>query len=703
MANFIRGANPIWYFVDLVGNQLNDQFYISFLTNTFPYLPQPVFQDVNGTIPWANPLEFFPNGTLPDNLYFNEDLVYRLEIRQGPTQSDPLIYEINNYTVGTGGTPTPESLDVKAASNQVSNPQFAQINFTSPVTITTAGTYNIAPGWNLVLTGSGSTTVTQLILSGTTDGALIGSPPFALEISNSGWSTATLEQVFNNNGALWSNGAIAFTMLARVNAGSAPVSVNYIQSDAGIQLPLTVTPTSITNSNFQTVFGYLNVPASTNTDTSDVATTKIQIVLPVSNTIELTNIQVVGQNLPLPVNFDILVDSPQFNQETIERGIDNLFYYYQPQLNFKPIRSYLVGWDFALNPSQFGSTQTVTGSGAYIWDQTVATSSPNFNIVRDAVTGGLQATSTGANGAIAFMQYLSGSEVNDIIANQLSVNVSAFSSVVTNVNCKVYLFRGSSAATIPVLPLVLGTLSSTGDFTLSAANWSAIPRGLYGLATANVTGITSSNQLTTLNYDYGFSGWQITDTAQINDTDKFAIVVTFACPTNATTFTIRSISLVPGLIPTRPAPQEPDEVLRECQYYYEQSYPPGVVPGSATFQGAIWAKQIISGSAPINLTAGSFTLTYKTIKRVAPNITIYRPRIGTTDTVDSYLYNAGADLVDGPNSFSGNWTTFAPASVYNVTYTATTTAALQTNGAAASNPDGFILFQYVLDSRLGVV
>src|SRR6476660_3556837 len=101
----IRAANPIWFFVDLVGQPLNDQYYISFLTNTFPYLPQPVFQDVNLTPgqEWANPLEFFPNGTLPDNMYWDPNKVWRLEIRRGPTQSDPLIYEINNFSPGDGG------------------------------------------------------------------------------------------------------------------------------------------------------------------------------------------------------------------------------------------------------------------------------------------------------------------------------------------------------------------------------------------------------------------------------------------------------------------------------------------------------------------------------------------------------------------------------------------------------------------------
>ena len=80
---FIRAPNPIWYMTDLTGLPLNDTYYAFFLTNTIPYIPQAVYQDPNGISPWANPLEFQPSGTLPNNLYFNPNLVYRIEIRQG--------------------------------------------------------------------------------------------------------------------------------------------------------------------------------------------------------------------------------------------------------------------------------------------------------------------------------------------------------------------------------------------------------------------------------------------------------------------------------------------------------------------------------------------------------------------------------------------------------------------------------------------
>src|ERR1017187_2056351 len=171
--SFVRGANPIWLFDDLVGNILDDTYYISFLTNTLPYLPQNVFRDNQGMVPWNNPIEFLANGTLPNNIYGDRDLVYRIEIRQGPTQHDQLIYEVNDYIFGAGSSIVPDTVGVQA--NQISNSQFSQVDFgiipggaaTPSLVLNTAGTYEIAPGWFITLIGTGTLTITQLIFSGT--------------------------------------------------------------------------------------------------------------------------------------------------------------------------------------------------------------------------------------------------------------------------------------------------------------------------------------------------------------------------------------------------------------------------------------------------------------------------------------------------------------------------------------------------------
>ena len=109
----VRGVNPIWFEVDLTGHPFDDNFYLYVLQNTIPYLPATVYHDVDLSIPWTNPIEFLANGTLPIDIFFDPTMVYRLEFRQNlglspPSQADPLIYEVDNYSPGSGGvTPTP--------------------------------------------------------------------------------------------------------------------------------------------------------------------------------------------------------------------------------------------------------------------------------------------------------------------------------------------------------------------------------------------------------------------------------------------------------------------------------------------------------------------------------------------------------------------------------------------------------------------
>src|SRR5258708_21472903 len=102
---FVRGANPIWSEFNLTGQIFDDIYYVFFLMNALPYDPQAVFKDPNGMNPWSDPIQFQPNGTLPDNIYGDPTEVYRIEFRQGPNQTFPLIGNpIENYVFGSGGS-----------------------------------------------------------------------------------------------------------------------------------------------------------------------------------------------------------------------------------------------------------------------------------------------------------------------------------------------------------------------------------------------------------------------------------------------------------------------------------------------------------------------------------------------------------------------------------------------------------------------
>ena len=94
---FNLSFNPVWSMVDLNGLQLDDTYYMFTLSNTVPYNNQAVYTTQDNTTPWSNPIQFLANGTLPVNIYWDDSLVYIIEIRQGNTQADPLIYLVENF------------------------------------------------------------------------------------------------------------------------------------------------------------------------------------------------------------------------------------------------------------------------------------------------------------------------------------------------------------------------------------------------------------------------------------------------------------------------------------------------------------------------------------------------------------------------------------------------------------------------------
>ena len=391
----------------------------------------------------------------------------------------------------------------------------------------------------------------------------------------------------------------------------------------------------------------------------------------------------------------------------------------------------LTGWDFQLNPRQWGNVNA-TATPAYIWDQTImGTATGTVVITADSATSGLHAVNGSANEAFYLLQYLSGSQAKKMLGTKLSVNINAYAyGNQTNVVARVYLYRGSAAAGFPAVATPFATFANTGLLINPPANWTLINRGQATAPMATAEGIMpaapSGDFLTTIP-DLGFSGWEITDAAQINDTDKFAIVVTFQVPTLSSAITIDSISLVPGDIPTRPAPQTADEVLRECQYYFETSYVPGAVSGASPPVGSV----TVTGQrfVPVQLSPGgkfgnldvlylqSYSLTYDQIKRIAVTPYFYSPASGTSGQVQGVVLQNGNNIVPGgvglvgssPANYAITKWTLTASSPKSVTMVCNSTTTVVYNCGSGSSPspnegdESFLLYQYVADARLGVI
>jgi hypothetical protein len=315
MALGIRGFNPIWLEVDLQGKLFDDTFYMFVLENTIPYIPAPVYHDPDLNIPWSDPIRFLANGTLPVDIYFETDKVYRLEFRQGPFQSDPLIYEVNNYVPGSGGS-TPVDTVAFTSSNQVTNPQFSLISLENPVTITGTNPdpIELAPGWTLLLAGTGSVTISRVALNNSNINP--SNAPYALRLTMNGWTadSVILRQRLEQNGMLWANQFVSTTVTTRLEGSPQSIFATLVDSNNAVLG--TVLPITPINEAWNEYTGYAELPAPTNPNTPPAAYIDYKLHLPSNIDIYLTSFQLVVQDLPI---------EPSFEQDSINRQIDHTY------------------------------------------------------------------------------------------------------------------------------------------------------------------------------------------------------------------------------------------------------------------------------------------------------------------------------------------------------------------------------------------
>lgn len=668
---------------------------------SFTQLPNPVvlssigtFEDSlsNPTIPYFYPYD--ADGNV--ELYYVR-VTSSEDVPQFTRQAQPYIADGGDTSVTT------------AFENEISNPQFSEVLFDTVTAATYVYNFNavsqevvpLAPDWDLVVTSpaAGTVTVSQVTPVGSLN--ILTNPGTILSITSAGLTRLRLRQRIYGSPNLWGSGNLAASFVAKTFSGaSTTLTLYYSQSDGTVVDQVLVTATLPSSGEYAAYPGSATIPASDSIENFPDAYIDIEFDLPLSVQVAITSVM-------LAMTGDATVDNIIYDQETQNRQIDHLFHYYKPQLEFKPIPSLLTGWDFPLNPAQtLGSTVTMNTTAAYIWDQVISkTVVGNIAVVRSGVFGGFQATTANNSEAFYMAQYIDGEQAKEILGNRLAVNVQAFRSQAGGaVTCKVYLFCAPSTASFPVLPTGLGNIGAAGGFTLTAANWVEIPRGNLGVASGTLSTVTTADY-TTVNdaIDLNFNGWELDTSAAIADVNKFAIVVTFSCPTTGTVVTVQSIGLMKGDIATRPAPQTPNAVLQDCQYYYEKSYAPGVTPGTINAGGCLYAEQLGAHSGGNNLVyPRGFGWPFKAPKRTtAPVIQFYSPVSGTAAAVRIYLRNAGGAVADADLT-SGRWTQQFLSST-GVSYLANSVGGEQTTLGADSVPEGYINFHYTIDARLGVV
>jgi hypothetical protein len=711
MTQFIRAASPKWFFMNLTGQPFDDTYYMFTLTNDLPYIPQAVYQDPNGTVPWSDPIEFQPSSGLPDNIYWDDTLTYRLEFRQGPSQTDPLIWLVQDFQpgAGSGGTIVTDLLTV--AENQITNPQFADIYFTSPYTLTEAspGTYTIhvGPGWDLVLTGTGTTILTQGTNPGDSD--IQGNPAYFLTINNSGWTSAQLIQKFSNNGAIFSGGAVAVAFTANATSSPETVTVAYTPS---MGAATNIFSGSIPVGSMMPYAGAINIPASTSTDVDGAAYVNIVFNLPGTGIVSLSNIQLTGQSLPLSGTF-VQTDSPIYQEETYERMVDHEFNVYKNSIILQPKDSVLVGWNFSQNPWQnfLTSGQTVT-TNQYTADQTIviqqryvaSATGSNVSVAQGSAGNNFcyTVTALAAHNQFAIVQYIDPFSIMPYWGLKMSALVKAFLNTThsSTVKIKMRLFFSVSlpASTSQHVPVDSWTEGGDPVFAGGTTGFAPINDPAYTLGTSSM--------------EFAFDGFQMPSNSAATQTLGVMVYTVGLMNQNATADSIvfQDVSLVPNDFAIASNPKSFDETLRECQFYFETSYAPFVKPGTVAVTGYSFTQNLlfVSGGSPANqwnMFPTPFSLVFETKKRAVPSVfTAFSPSAGTSDRVDAAEFQGSATATNAAvAAFSTNFDISNLTVRGLIALPKTENILVQTTGMSTDNYRvGIVSLHWAANSQLGV-
>ncbi|MFB1501511.1 hypothetical protein [Thiocapsa sp. N5-Cardenillas] len=701
-----RGTNPIWFNVNLTADAFDDNYYLYVLDNDIPYQPsQNVFLDDTGTVNAPFPLQYLANGTLSVDVFFTTDMLYRLEFRKNdglapPSQSDALIYLVEDYSPGTGGGGNITSVSLNT-DNQLTNPQFSLINFSSPLTLTgaTNQTINVAPGWDLVLPGTGNATLTQVALNSAT--SIPTNAPYALQVNISGWNEGEvyLRQRFEQSGMLWANKYVSASVTAKWTSGNSRALTGKMYSSTSAELA-TVLQTQDASTNFIELFGNGLMPATTNTDFPPTAYVEYRLYLPSTVNIQLTSMQLVVGNQALTFGYE---------QDTIQRQVDHTFHVYRDSLLTQPKDSVLTGWDFSLNPWQFTTTaSTNVATFGYTADQTIivqqayVASATGNNVAVGRGTAAqnyaFEVKAVTATNQFAMIQYIDPTTIRPYWDDVMSslVKLVAQKQSASNLRVKMRLiYRSSVPPTLaqaePIASWVAGaepafaagwaTIAPTNDPVYNLSN------GAHTLKFEGMTLPASDNAAMTLGIViYTLDSMVESGTADLIHFNSASLVPNdFAIESNVLTF---------------------DETLRRCEYYYEKSYNVGVLPTTASeTSGMITKAQTIFNNTSVY--PATFTLEFKSPKRSSsPSVNFYSFS-GAINTVTAQLINNNSSVARvntiaiAPGGGS-NWTQ-PYLSSNSATYEPSNANTMNTVAAAQNVPSGWIEFQYTVNAQLGIV
>lgn len=618
-------GGTVYFYEDTSRNTLKPVYELAGTPGNYSYavLPNPITLNAAGQLQDADEnhvaIYYYPYDSF-DNL----DLYYIEVYAQGDSPGMGTPQFTREAWPNSVGSQNPAASN-NSVTNLLSNPQFHDVLFDTSagltINYTSAGkSVEIAPGWYIDITASasGSLTVNRTAIAGTT--FIPTNPPYTLDIAmGANLTSVQLRQRLNNNPAIWGpinnvGGFLASSIT--VNTGT-QVSMIYRPSTPGASADQTILGQTNLTGAFDELRETVQLTSVANTETAAAGYVDIIVDLPTSGTPRITSVQVA----PVSTNEEIA-----YEQAPVNRQKDRLFNFYQSPLEAKRIPSWLVGWDFPMNPAQWGSTFSAAATGAntsnYVWDQTIVFQSVDsgFSVARTA-TGSLELTIAQNDTQVAFVQYLEQEKARELLNGRLSVNLAINKSAGGNVLGTVSLWY-TDDMNLPDMASnnsIVATLDANGKPATQNGNWTEVGRSDLGDAQFTV----SASSTTQFN-DIPLKGWNEAGAGAASTATYFAIVVGFAEMDAAESIDVESISLTPGSIPTRPAAQTESQALLDCQRYYWKTFEPGTAPAQnvGADTGEFRYTVTIAGSS--NNYAPSIYL--PSIMRIEPTVTFYNPQ-----------------------------------------------------------------------------
>lgn len=719
--NYIVGINLGEVFVDNTTGLPLSGGKLYFYEDSARSIPKTVFQLTGSPpdytySPLPNPIILSAVGKIVNNSGTNVPVYYK------PFDSEGNIQNYYVYSESSDGTfqqewqawpnVTPASSPsgntaIGSIQNEISNSQFVDVLFPTDtgLEISWTGalsetTYQIAPDWNLIIeaSGTGNVTINRNAIAGSLN--VITNPPFTLEFVASSVNITTLKLVqrLYNNPDIWANQYVSANMVVESLDGiSRTFSIVYAPS-ISVSSTTLLTGASGASDPLQ-LFGSVLIPSGTNSEDGDVGYVDIEILLPHAGNYSITSIQVTSSDEE-PDDAEAI----KYQELSANRQRDFSFHTYRPQIVQLAVPSILQGWDFRVNPAQWGASQAIwTGASKYIWDQLIIFQSGNNAISVERASQDALQVNVELTSQFALIQYMEGTQLAEMLQSNFSTLISALTDISGGVSGTVSFWITDDASLPDAganLSLV-STLDSDGKPASFNGNWTEVAR-----STGWGAKFTIPEQEEYQNIP--LEGWSPVSFSTIAASTYAAIVVGFS-QTDPGAVTFKEISVTPTLIASPVAPLSYNLTLSQLQRYYEKSYASSVNPGAVTLSNAIVAygtNSYSESSATVNVRIQPIFIPWKAKKWAVPNVTAYSPYSGDPDKIGSFILQGDGVLVHTEDvnflSFLGDASVISTDNISIAAGVAATPYSF--SGSVLDTPYAvFFNMHYTADARLGIV